>query len=211
MSIYYLDNELSHYGVKGMKWGVRKDPERQGIRDARSEYRSANKAYNKSFNKAYKFSSRHPVTQHIRRSKNYEKSNALWEDAYNKANSANDAHNKLKTAKSDYKNLQKKKVSDYKDLKRRTKEAYAKEDAYWNKHVKPARKAMGGNPLSRTIRSIKASKNDKGYQAYSKAIDKYAEYSSRPGNGDELFTKQTAAYQNLGRNEYQRWIRSKRG
>ena len=204
----YVSNELAHYGVKGMKWGVRKDPERQGIRDARSNYRAAKKAYSKSYDKAYGFSSRHPITQHIKKSKNYEKSNKLWGQVYNDLESISDTRKKLKSAKKDYKNLQKQKVATYKDLKKRTAEAYAKEDAYWNKHVKPARKAMGGNPLTRTIRSIKSSKTDAGYQAYSKAVDKFAKYSSRPGNGDELFTKQYLAYQELGRNNYSRWLRA---
>lgn len=33
--MYYESNYLSHHGVKGMKWGVRKEPERKGRRPRR--------------------------------------------------------------------------------------------------------------------------------------------------------------------------------
>ena len=79
---YAYPNELYHYGVKGMKWGVRHDEREM---DARTKYRTAHKEYKKAFNKAYGFSQRHPITQYIKRSKNYKKSNDYWEDAINKA------------------------------------------------------------------------------------------------------------------------------
>ena len=47
---YDYNNELYHYGIKGMKWGVRKDP---GVVSARQNYKQAKKAYNKAFNKWY--------------------------------------------------------------------------------------------------------------------------------------------------------------
>lgn len=50
-------NELNHHGVKGMKWGVRKDPQRlaqkQRMKAAKAEYRQSKKAYDKAFNKYY--------------------------------------------------------------------------------------------------------------------------------------------------------------
>ena len=42
--IYYIENpELYHYGVKGMKWGVRHDPERVGRRRVNAGKKAANK------------------------------------------------------------------------------------------------------------------------------------------------------------------------
>ena len=41
---YYLDEVIEHYGVKGMKWGVRKDPDRVAARkQAKEEKKTAKK------------------------------------------------------------------------------------------------------------------------------------------------------------------------
>lgn len=96
--IVYKD-ELYHYGVKGMKWGVRKDPE---VSAARSKYRQAYKQYSKSYDKAYNFSARHPVTQWVKSSKNYKKSNDLWEDVTNKASEHRTARDELRKARKSY-------------------------------------------------------------------------------------------------------------
>lgn len=51
------DNYLSHYGVKGMKWGKRKSLPTSSIRSnlnsTKAQYKSAKKAFNKSFHDAY--------------------------------------------------------------------------------------------------------------------------------------------------------------
>lgn len=47
----YYKHELYHYGVKGMKWGVRKktyETERNDYRQARKEYKTARKAFRRS-------------------------------------------------------------------------------------------------------------------------------------------------------------------
>lgn len=73
MSIYYLSpsRELYHYGVKGMKWGVRKKvQERSDLRQrfdaSKSAKKQAGKQFNKSFNEAYNksISAYSPVKKH---------------------------------------------------------------------------------------------------------------------------------------------------
>lgn len=71
-------------------------------KDAKAKSNAARKAYNKSFNKAYNFSALHPVTQHIKKSKNYKKSNDNWEDAVNKAEAYNSAHKEMRAARKAY-------------------------------------------------------------------------------------------------------------
>lgn len=52
--------ELQHYGVKGMKWGVRKvQNEYAKLDKLKKDYKKAKRAYNRSFNEAYNRSGLH--------------------------------------------------------------------------------------------------------------------------------------------------------
>lgn len=71
-------------------------------KDAKAKSNAARKAYNKSFNKAYNFSMLHPISQYVKKSKNYQKSNDKWEDAINKADAYNAAHREMRAARKAY-------------------------------------------------------------------------------------------------------------
>ena len=92
--------ELMHYGVKGMKWGVRKAQKEYAELDRRkAAVKKANKAYNKAYNRASgfrNFGSFSPVKAHR------DASQKRWERTYDKARA-------LDAAKKAYKD-QKKKV-----------------------------------------------------------------------------------------------------
>lgn len=114
MSNYVIiGGELMHYGVKGMKWGVRRFENKNGtltpagkrrysddVYEKKAAYKQAKKDYNKSFNKAYNKSvaAYSPIKKH--RKANDER----WDDAFKKAESANKAKADYKKAKKDYDN-----------------------------------------------------------------------------------------------------------
>lgn len=92
------ENELYHYGVKGMKWGVRKkslptSSTRNKLDSAKAEYKSAMKAGRKSFAKAYTRSLSALSPSKKQRQRNAER----WVKV-------NDDVNKINYAKANYKN-----------------------------------------------------------------------------------------------------------
>lgn len=98
------DNELFHYGVKGMKWGHRKkyyndDGSLNKLGQARRNYKTAKKEYHKSFDKAYNKSiaAYSPVKKHRQANE------TRWEDAANKAEASRNAKAEYKQAKKEYK------------------------------------------------------------------------------------------------------------
>lgn len=76
---------LMHHGVKGMKWGVRHDPERSAqrarVKTAKGELKAARKTFNKSYNRAYGYSARHPFSQYVPGTKANAESNKRWAQA----------------------------------------------------------------------------------------------------------------------------------
>ena len=100
------ENELYHYGVKGMRWGHRKaqpvSATRNRVITTKAKYKSAKKAYNKSFHKAYRNSQLHPVTQFATK-KGKAKSDALWKQATTDAKRMNSAESAYKSAKNERK------------------------------------------------------------------------------------------------------------
>lgn len=118
-----------HYGVPGMKWGVRKavptSSTYKNVQATKTQYKQAKKDYNKSFNKAYNYSNLHPIGQYTNKKKKAE-SNRRWNDAYDKA----DALEKAKTSYKQAKHERKAKIKDtYKDI---NKNASVKEKIMYN-------------------------------------------------------------------------------
>lgn len=106
------DDYLEHFGVKGMKWGVRK----QKVLNAKSEYKKARKAYNKSYNKAYNYSANHLYSQFATKKGKAESENR-WDQAISDANRYNSAKSAYKSAKRERKNAIK---DTYKDINKNT-------------------------------------------------------------------------------------------
>lgn len=117
----YINNstELYHYGVKGMRWGHRKasyqNAATSGLRQrydaAKANKKAANKAYAKAYDKAYNRSiaGLSPIKKH--RQANDER----WNDAIEKAKTANAADKAYKQVKKERKTAIK---STYKQLQK---------------------------------------------------------------------------------------------
>lgn len=157
------ENELYHFGVKGMKWGVRRNrssfvstsgPKRLPgtyasdgngwnakakrlpgaivktsngniasakvrMKNAKQAYKTADKAASKSFGEAYRYIERHPIKSRIGKGK--QKSNALWDDAFDKIDASNKAKAAYKQSKKDYK-AEKKAAANTPEAKAREKQ-----------------------------------------------------------------------------------------
>ena len=113
--MYNYNNELYHFGVKGMKWGVRRassnpavSASRARMKSAKANYKAARKAANKSFNSAYNYTNKHSIGVLVKKSKHHSEANKTeankrWADSYDKMNKENAAKSKYKQAKKDYK------------------------------------------------------------------------------------------------------------
>lgn len=96
MSKYVIvDGELYHYGVKGMKWGVRKKRPETELDRLKAARKVAKKEYNRSFNKAYNRS----IAAYSPIKKHRQANDARWEDAYNKGQAYDKANKAYKDAK----------------------------------------------------------------------------------------------------------------
>lgn len=84
-TIYTVDGkefELQHYGVKGMKWGVRKAREEyKKLDQAKGQYKHAKKAYDRSFSYYYKNSKQGLSLNRAKRVENNERFKDSMRDA----------------------------------------------------------------------------------------------------------------------------------
>ena len=103
--MYQYPDYLMHYGVPGMKWGVRKQRTYDTstaygrMKTAKQQYKSDKKAYNKSFNKAYYHNHAYSLSKKKRQA-----SADRWNDAIDKARTLNSSKKAYKSAKKEYKN-----------------------------------------------------------------------------------------------------------
>ena len=201
------EDELYHYGVKGMKWGVRKDPE---VSAARRRYKMAKKEANKAFNKAYSFSNRHPVSQYFKSSKNYHKSNELWGDAQDKIREEKNAKSNLKAIKRSHKvaakNEVRKKVKAYSQAYDQASRAQDRADDKW-RSVSKQYKDLGKTPISR-IRSVHKAQTGKGSAAAKKYLKDWDSWEIMQDTADSAYARQRQTREAIGRTWVTRTIRT---
>lgn len=111
------ENYLMHYGVKGMKWGVRRASKletsdiRRRFDSAKAEKKEASRTYSKSFDKAYNKS----IAAYSPIKKHRDANNARWEQASKDADKYIEAKNAYKQVKKERKQAIK---DTYKDIQK---------------------------------------------------------------------------------------------
>lgn len=151
----YYEDYLMHYGVKGMKWGVRKKT--YGTSDLRNRYdaakaekKAANKAYSKSFDKAYNKS----IAAYSPIKKHREANAARWEQASKDADKSTAARQAFKQVK----NERKQAIKDtYKDIQKNT--SVGQKLLYSDSTRKKAAKYVVDNNMSMKDATTRANKD----------------------------------------------------
>ena len=174
------DSFLEHYGVPGMKWGVRKN---RAVVSAKNAYKKAKKDYSKAFDTAYGHSARHLISQYF--GKNKKISDKNW----NKVGKASE-------------NLQKTKKA-YKEAKKTAKAEYK---AKYKKALSDNKKALKENKKKYLSTADKSDKIfDSSYKkAYNQAIKSGAKKSTAEQAGYDAAMKYAGAYNKKVKAEYKK-------
>ena len=102
----YYENELYHYGVKGMRWGVRRNRPTSStynkVQSAKAAKKQAKKQYSKDYNSARAYSTRHLITQ-FTGGKNQKEADRRWNKAIDSASTLNAATKDYRAAKKERK------------------------------------------------------------------------------------------------------------
>lgn len=122
---YNYNNELCHFGVKGMKWGHRKARPKSELRNrydsAKVERTAALKKRNiarSEFNRAYNHA-RNRAAGGISPFKKHRQANDIrWENAENKLQAYKKAQSDYKQARSNFKNVKKERVQAHKNTRK---------------------------------------------------------------------------------------------
>lgn len=184
-----MNDELYHYGVKGMRWGHHKSLYNNPVVTSKKRaYEAAKKEYAKSNNKAYKYSRMHPIGQYVSKKKKLE-SNKLGMDVIDKYVAMRNAKKDYKTAK---RNVVKQNVKDYNKSFDKSSSLSDRADKT-TREAKRMYKALGKNPLSRIITAAKNETPEA--KAYNKKMDEAIRQSNI---ADKSWEKTNELYKKTG-------------
>lgn len=201
----YYNDELMHFGIKGMKWGVRRFQNADGSLKPAGEKRyggsvgervklKAKAAGHKAYGKVFELNE-----------KTYKKSNATLSKMNERAKNeqfkkADEAQQKLNKMKAEKTKADKANVSKYKKQWDEAEKASNMADEKWN-NVKEQYKALGKNRIERMINASR--NNTDAAKKYSKAFDD----AERASNiADAKWDQVKESYKATGRNRVERMI-----